>query len=64
MHTLQQHLDSATIMANVQALLPEIEQRRPEVAAARRLPPDLVASLKTAGAFRIAMPHDWGGPRR
>ena len=62
MHTLQQHLDSATIMANVQALLPEIEQRRSEVAAARRLPPDLVASLKTAGAFRIAMPHEWGGP--
>ena len=62
MHTLQQHLDSATITANVEALLPEIEQRGPEIAAARRLPQDLVASLKTAGAFRIAMPHEWGGP--
>ena len=55
-------LDSAAISANVEALLPEIEQRGPEIAAKRRLPHDLVGSLKRAGAFRIAMPLEWGGP--
>ncbi len=57
-----QHLDSAAIIANVGRLLPEITQRGDEIAAARRLPLDLVESLKTAGAFRIAMPRAWGGP--
>jgi indole-3-acetate monooxygenase len=55
-------LDSAAISANVETLLPEIERRRPEIAAGRHLPHDLVRSLKQAGAFRIAMPREWGGP--
>ena len=57
-----QDLDTPAILANVEALLPEIRTRRLEVAAERRLPLDLVASLKQAGAFRIAMPREWGGP--
>lgn len=54
--------DTTEIRDQVAALLPEIRARGDEVAALRQLPSDLVASLQTAGAFRIAMPRSWGGP--
>jgi alkylation response protein AidB-like acyl-CoA dehydrogenase len=50
------------IKAAALALAPEIEARGPEIAALRRLPVDLVAKLKRAGAFRMLMPRAWGGP--
>jgi len=53
---------AADIMTAVQALTPEILARGDEIAAARRLPLDLVAKLKATGAFRMAMPKAWGGP--
>jgi alkylation response protein AidB-like acyl-CoA dehydrogenase len=53
---MQEILDAAT------ALVPEIERRGDEIAALRRLPADLVGSLKSAGAFRIALPNARGGP--
>jgi alkylation response protein AidB-like acyl-CoA dehydrogenase len=46
----------------VAALVPEIERRGDEIAELRRLPPDLVSSLRAAGAFRIALPKARGGP--
>ena len=46
----------------VAALVPEIESRGDEIAALRRLPADLVSSLRAAGAFRIALPRARGGP--
>lgn len=55
-------MTSAEIHGAVTALLPEIRERATEVANLRRLPSDLVASLKRAGAFRIPMPMSWGGP--
>src|SRR5258706_7833202 len=55
-------LSSADILANVRALAPEIQSRGDEIAEIRRLPADLVLKLKAAGAFRMAMPKDWGGP--
>jgi alkylation response protein AidB-like acyl-CoA dehydrogenase len=55
-------LSSADILANVRALAPEIQSRGDEIAASRRLPADLVLKLKAAGAFRMAMPKEWGGP--
>src|SRR5207342_1965264 len=55
-------LSAVDILANVRALAPEIQSRGDEIAALRRLPPDLVLKLKTAGAFRMAMPMAWGGP--
>lgn len=55
-------MDTAGILANVEGLLPEVAARADEVAAQRRLPGDLVASLKAAGAFRLPMPAAWGGP--
>jgi len=50
------------IIGAVRALQPEILSRGDEIASRRRLPLDLVDRLKTAGAFRIAMPKVWGGP--
>ena len=56
-------LESADIFANVDALLPEIRRRSAEIAAARRLPRDLVDDLKTAGVFRIAPLGNGADPR-
>jgi indole-3-acetate monooxygenase len=50
------------IFDEVTDLLAGIGERREEIAALRRLPPDLVAALRTAGAFRIALPVVRGGP--
>lgn len=55
-------LRGADIISAVRALAPEIQARGDEIAALRRLPIDLVQKLKTAGAFRMAMPATWGGP--
>ncbi|MCW8378707.1 acyl-CoA dehydrogenase family protein [Streptomyces justiciae] len=55
-------MTAADIRAAALALAPEIESRAEEIAQARRLPPDLLESLKAAGAFRMQMPRAWGGP--
>src|SRR4051794_28109739 len=55
-------LDGAEITRRVEALLPEIAARGDEIAAARRLPRDLVDALKATGVFRMSMPRRWGGP--
>ena len=57
-----QSLTTADIVTAVDALVPEIRGRATEVAAGRRLPTDLVESLKRAGAFRMPMPKSGGGP--
>ena len=54
-------LDGAEIGRRVEALLPEIETRADEIAAARQLPRDLVDALKATGVFRMSMPQAWGG---
>src|SRR4029434_4974749 len=50
------------IIENTRRRAPEIERRSDEIASLRRLPADLVAQLKAAGAFRMSMPRAWGGP--
>ena len=50
-----------TIARQVRELLPAIEQRAAEIEAARRLPDDLIASLKSAGIFRLLVPQSHGG---
>jgi indole-3-acetate monooxygenase len=55
-------IDGPEIARRVMALLPEIEGRGDEIAAARRLPRDLVDALKATGVFRMSMPEAWGGP--
>lgn len=50
-------LDAATIKENARRLAPAIAERSAEIEALRRLPDDLVADLRAAGVFRMAMPH-------
>lgn len=52
----------AEIIAAARALAPTVRARADDVAAARRLPDDLVADLKAAGLFRMPVPRSWGGP--
>jgi alkylation response protein AidB-like acyl-CoA dehydrogenase len=56
------HLDSGTIIDNARALGPAIEAAADAIARERRLPHDLVESMRRAGIFRIAFPRTWGGP--
>jgi alkylation response protein AidB-like acyl-CoA dehydrogenase len=55
-------LDSDAILANARALGPAIEEAADAIARERRLPDDLVESMRRAGLFRIAFPRAWGGP--
>jgi alkylation response protein AidB-like acyl-CoA dehydrogenase len=54
--------DSQSILNAATALAPAIRERRDQIERERRLPRELVDSLKKAGVFRIAMPRAWGGP--
>lgn len=55
-------MDCEQILEATRKLVPEVESRADETAALRRLPADLVESLRAAGVFRMAMPRAWGGP--
>jgi alkylation response protein AidB-like acyl-CoA dehydrogenase len=55
-------LESQTILDAARDLVPAVRARGDEIAAARRLPADLVAMLRHAGVFRMPMPRAWGGP--
>lgn len=55
-------LDAQTILANATALAPWLRSRADRIEEARRLPDDVVAALRAAGAFRLCMPERWGGP--
>ncbi len=60
--TTASKMTAGDIMAAALALEPQIRERGDEIAELRRLPPDLVHSLKAAGAYRMLMPRAWGGP--
>ncbi len=49
------------ILADVQALAPEITARAAEIEAARRIPLDLVEELRSIGIFRALAPRSHGG---
>jgi alkylation response protein AidB-like acyl-CoA dehydrogenase len=49
------------LLAGIHALAPEIAARAPEIEAARRLPPDLVETLRAVGVFRMLVPRSHGG---
>jgi indole-3-acetate monooxygenase len=61
--TMTKHVpDSAEeVLAAIDSLVPEVYARAAEIEAARRLPPDLVASLASSGCFGMLLPRSHGG---
>ena len=49
------------ILADVQALAPEITRRVAEIESGRRVPPDLLEKLRSIGIFRVLAPRSHGG---
>jgi alkylation response protein AidB-like acyl-CoA dehydrogenase len=49
------------LLADVQSRAPEIAARAAEIEAARRIPLDLVETLRSIGVFRIFAPQSHGG---
>lgn len=53
---------AAEVLARARALAPELRLRAEEIEQARRLPADLVESLRATGVFRMGFTREWGGP--
>jgi alkylation response protein AidB-like acyl-CoA dehydrogenase len=51
----------ADVVDHVRAMAPDIAARAAEIEAARRVPTDLLESLKAAGCFRLLLPASHGG---
>jgi indole-3-acetate monooxygenase len=49
------------VLDRVRAMAPDIAARSAEIEAARRVPGDLLESLKAAGCFRLQLPASHGG---
>src|SRR5262245_6797627 len=49
------------LLADILDLAPDIVARAAEIEAARRIPPDLVETLKSIGVFRMFVPRSHGG---
>src|SRR5262245_9523642 len=49
------------LMDRLQELLPTIRARREEIERARRLPRELVSSLRETGVFSLEVPRAFGG---
>ncbi|GAA2393772.1 acyl-CoA dehydrogenase family protein [Catellatospora methionotrophica] len=54
--------DAAEILARAQALAPRLRERAVEIEQARRLPADVVESLRATGVFGMGFTRDRGGP--
>jgi indole-3-acetate monooxygenase len=54
--------EAEAIVEAVRALTPQIRAAAEEIEAGRRLPLHIVDAMKKAGAFRMTMPREWGGP--
>lgn len=50
------------IASNALELVPMLRDRSEEIDTQRRIPQDIVETLKQAGVFRMMMPKEWGGP--
>jgi indole-3-acetate monooxygenase len=53
--------NAKTLLDSIRDLAPSISARSAEIDAARRLPPDLLDQLKSAGCFRMFVPKSHGG---
>lgn len=54
--------DATEILRRARALAPVLRERAGEIERARRLPSDVVESLRATGVFRMGFARDWGGP--
>jgi alkylation response protein AidB-like acyl-CoA dehydrogenase len=52
----------ADTLAAARTLFDQLDGAAAKAEADRRLPPETVEALRGAGAFRMPMPADWGGP--
>lgn len=50
------------ILAAVEALVPRLRERAPEIERNRKLPEDVVELLRGAGVFRMGFGREFGGP--
>jgi alkylation response protein AidB-like acyl-CoA dehydrogenase len=53
--------EAERLLADIRALAPNIAGRAAEIEAARRIPLDLVETLRSIGIFRMVAPHSHGG---
>ena len=60
-YTVARNERSIRTLDAVRELAPKIRAAGDEIENGRRLPLDLVAEMKRAGVFRMAMPRAWGG---
>jgi alkylation response protein AidB-like acyl-CoA dehydrogenase len=49
------------MLADIRELAPDITTRAAEIETGRRIPPDLVETLRSIGVFRMLVPHSHGG---
>jgi alkylation response protein AidB-like acyl-CoA dehydrogenase len=55
--------DAAEVLARAKAVAPALRGWSERIERERRLPDEVVAMLRGAGAFRMCFPRDWGGPQ-
>jgi indole-3-acetate monooxygenase len=53
--------ESEHLLSEIALLAPQIAGRAAEIEAARRIPPDLIDTLKSIGAFSLFVPRSHGG---
>jgi len=54
--------DDSPVLHAAIGLAEQIRAARDEIERGRRIPPGIVAAMKDAGVFGMAMPRVWGGP--
>jgi alkylation response protein AidB-like acyl-CoA dehydrogenase len=53
--------ETTTVLDAIRKLTPEIAERASEIETAKVVPADLVERIAAAGAFRMFVPHQFGG---
>src|SRR5262245_18398186 len=50
-----------SLLTDIRRLAPDIKSRAAEIETGRRVPPDLIETLKSIGGFRMFVPRSHGG---
>ena len=59
--SLSERRTANRLLADIRDLAPDIAARAAEIESGRRIPPDLVETLKSIGVFRMSVPQSHGG---